>query len=356
MSRLIETASLLLATMACMSGAAYSQEQPAPAGDEGSFTIAAVGDLMLGTDFPSHRLADDDGVSLLNDATPILSAADIVFGNLEGVLLDGGEPVKKCSNPSACYLFRSPTRYSDHFAAAGFTVMSLANNHARDFGEEGRTSSMEALAGSGIRHSGRMGDVASWTVDGKRVAMIAFAPFKGAHDMLDIPAAVGLVTGLADDHDIVIVSFHGGGESGDVLHVPFETETFRGENRGDVARFSRAVIDAGADLVVGHGPHVPRGLEIHNERLIAYSLGNFATYYGIRVTGDNGLAPLLVATLDGDGRFIEGQVHSFRQRRPRGPVTDLSNEAASLMKTLSETDFPDTSPVFEENGRIVPRQ
>ncbi len=353
---------LLLATAAAamLMSTTYASAQPAPGastGEEGpvALAVAAVGDIMLGTDFPKNRLAADDGASLLSDPAPIIRKADIGFGNLEGVLLDGGEPVKKCSNPSACYLFRSPTRYAAHLADAGFTVMSLANNHARDFGEEGRDSSMAALQASGILHSGRDGDVASWSVGEIRVALIAFAPFKGAHDLLNIPAATSRIRDLAENHDIVIVSMHAGGESGDVLRIPFETEYFRGENRGDVVRFARSVVDAGADLVVGHGPHVPRAMEVYQDRLIAYSLGNFATYYGIRVTGDNGLAPLLVAELDARGRFLGGDLHSFRQRRPGGPVSDASGEAFRLIERLSREDFPESAPLFLENGRIAPR-
>ncbi|MGI9307805.1 MAG: CapA family protein, partial [Gammaproteobacteria bacterium] len=94
-------------------------------------TIAGAGDIMIGTDYPENHLPDDDGYSFLEHVTPVFAAADISFGNLEGVLMDGGEAVKKCSNPSACYLFRSPTRYARHLKNAGFDVMSLANNHAR---------------------------------------------------------------------------------------------------------------------------------------------------------------------------------------------------------------------------------
>jgi poly-gamma-glutamate capsule biosynthesis protein CapA/YwtB (metallophosphatase superfamily) len=325
------------------------------AASSAAVTVAAVGDIMLGTDFPKNHLADDDGVSLLEEAAPILRSADITFGNLEGVLMDGGEPVKKCQNPNACYLFRSPTRYADLLADAGFDVMSLANNHARDFGEEGRDSSMAALAARGIRHSGRDGDVASWTVNGLTVAMIAFAPFKNSHDFLDTPLAAGLVRDLANAHDILIVSMHAGAEGGNVLHVPFQEEESFGERRGDVALFARTMVDHGADLVIGHGPHVPRGLEVHGNRLIAYSLGNFATYYGIRVTEEKGLAPLLVVEMDAEGRFTGGQVHSFRQLRPRGPVADRAGEAARLMERLSAADFPMTGPVFLEDGVIAPR-
>ena len=139
-------------------------------------TIAAVGDMMIGTDYPKNILPDDDGVGFLKDVTPILSAADVTFGNLEGVLMDGGEPVKVCKVPENCFLFRTPTRYAQYYRDAGFDVLSLANNHARDFGEEGRESSMRTLDKVGILHSGRQGDVASWTVNGRRFAMIAFAP------------------------------------------------------------------------------------------------------------------------------------------------------------------------------------
>ena len=322
---------------------------------EAVLRVAAVGDIMLGTDFPENHLPDDDGVSFLEEVTPVLRAADIAFGNLEGVLMDGGEPVKTCQNPKACYLFRSPTRYADLLADAGFDVMSLANNHARDFGEEGRDSSMRALGARGIRHSGRDGDVASWTVNGLSVAMIAFAPFKNSHDFLDTLLAAGLVKDLAERHDVLIVSMHAGAEGGDVLHVPFQEEESFGERRGDVALFARTMVDNGADLVIGHGPHVPRGLEVHGDRLIAYSLGNFATYYGIRVTEEKGLAPILDVELAADGRFVGGRVHSFRQRRPRGPVADPSQEAARLIQRLSEADFPMTGPVFEAGGVIKPR-
>ena len=137
--------------------------------------IASVGDMMIGTDYPKNHLPDDDGVSFLADVTPFLEAADIAVGNLEGVLMDGGEPAKKCSNPNACYLFRSPTRYAQHYRDAGFDVMSLANNHARDFGEEGRDSSAQALLEVGITASGRQG---SWSIVQTHDLHIAFVNFE----------------------------------------------------------------------------------------------------------------------------------------------------------------------------------
>ncbi len=317
-------------------------------------SVAAVGDMMLGTDFPENHLPDDDGVSFLTAVTPMLSGADITFGNLEGVLLDGGEPAKKCSNPNACYLFRSPSRYIEHYVAAGFDVLSLANNHARDFGEEGRLASMETLAAAGVSHSGLEGDYAEMTVNDIKVAVLAFAVTKNSNMLLDYELSEKKVAEHAANNDIVIVSFHGGAEGLDVTHLPFAEEEFLGEPRGDVIRFARMAVDAGADLVLGHGPHVVRALELYKGRLIAYSLGNFATYYGISVAGIKGIAPILVATLDGEGNFIAGQIHSTIQLRPAGPSIDKRNRALHMIRDLSNEDFGTPGIQFNSDGSLIP--
>jgi len=317
-------------------------------------SIASVGDMMIGTDYPNNHLPDDDGVAFLAGVAPYLSAADLTFGNLEGVLVDGGEPGKKCSNPNACYLFRSPTRYAYHYRAAGFDVLSLANNHARDFGEEGRDSSMLAIANAGMHHSGRVDDFASLDINGISVAVLAYAVTKNSNMLLDYELAFETVAHYAASHDIVLVSFHGGGEGIDVTHIPFAEEEYYGEPRGDVVWFARGVVDAGADLVIGHGPHVVRGMERYKGRLIAYSLGNFATYYGISVAGIKGVAPILTTTLDGNGAFIDGQVVSTIQLRPAGPSIDVKNRALNLMRGLSIEDFGEPGLQFLPDGRVLP--
>ena len=320
---------------------------------EGTIIISAAGDIMLGTDYPANRLPDDDGVSFLQHVTPLLQQADVAFGNLEGVLLDGGEPEKTCSNPKACYLFRSPTRYAQLLADAGFDAMSLANNHALDFGEVGRDSSMLALSQAGIHHSGREGDIASWEHNGWRIGLIAFSPTKGSFDLIDYHKFLPLIQSMAESNDVLIVSFHGGAEGKDgVERLAFGMEHAYGERRGDVVDFSRAMVDAGADLVIGHGPHIPRAMEIYQNRLIAYSLGNFATYYGISVAGSKGYAPLLTVELNNRGEFNGGQIDSFVQRRPGGPAPDTKQRAMNMIKELSRADFPDTSLVIDHQGTL----
>ena len=327
---------------------------PVPDRSKLRISIASVGDMMIGTDYPKNHLPDDDGASFLADVTPFLEAADIAFGNLEGVLIDGGEPAKKCSNPSACYLFRSPTRYAKHYSDAGFDVLSLANNHARDFGEEGRDSSAQALLDVGITASGRQGTWSIVSTEDAQVAFLNFAVTKNSNMLLDYDESFAFVEALDKAFDIVVVTFHGGAEGVDATHIPFAEEEYYGEPRGDVVWFARGAVDHGADLVIGHGPHVVRGVERYKDRLIAYSLGNFATYYGISVAGIKGIAPILTTTLDGDGRFIEGSIISTVQLRPAGPSIDPQDRALKLMRGLSIDDFGNPGLTFLPDGTLLP--
>lgn len=317
-------------------------------------SIATVGDIMIGTDYPENHLPDDDGIGFLRAVTPLLRSADITVGNLEGVLMDGGEPRKQCKNPQACYLFRTPARYGKFFVAAGFDVLSLANNHSRDFGEEGRTVSMQNLAKVGIKHTGREGDFATLESNGLSVAVLGYAVTLNSNLLLDYDIAAATVRQIAANHDIVVITFHGGAEGREATRLPFAEEEYYGEMRGDVVKFARLMVDSGADLIVGHGPHVVRGLELYKDRLIAYSLGNFATYYGISVEGIKGIAPILITTLDAKGRFIEGQIHSTQQLRPAGPTLDPEQQVLKLMKNLSIQDFSTPGIVFQEDGHLLP--
>jgi hypothetical protein len=335
--------------------APHAEPRPAaPAPRPEHLSVAAVGDIMMGTDYPKNILPDDDGVGFLAAVTPVLSAADVAFGNLEGPLVDGGEAVKQCKPEStACYAFRTPTRYAAYLRSAGFDVMSLANNHMADFGEAGRDSTMRALDDVGIRHSGREGDVASWEAHGRRLALIAFAPNVGAHQLNDLAQARARVSQLAKDHDIVIVSMHAGAEGPGAEDLPFAREMFHGEDRGDVVEFARAAVDAGADLVLGHGPHVVRALELYKGRLIAYSLGNFATYYGISVADMRGLAPILQVRLGDGGEFVDGRIDATIQIRPGGPVFDPEKRVIELMRELSREAFPSGELAIGEDGTLA---
>lgn len=322
--------------------------------DNATINIAAVGDIMLGTDYPDDRLPENDGADFLSVVGQVLRTADITLGNLEGVILAGGTPGKICSNPLACFLFRSPPHYAGYLREAGFDAMSLANNHARDFGETGRSATMLALDTYRIHHSGRRGDIATWRHGEFTIAFIAFSPTRLSYLLNDIPAAEQQVAQLANAHDLVIVSFHGGTEGPTATRLPFEEEFYLGETRGEVVEFSRRVIDAGADLVLGHGPHVSRAMELYRDRLIAYSLGNFATHFGVSIDGMAGWAPILLAELDQNGVFVSGRIYSALQQRPDGPRWDPQNRAYKIIRTLTEETFGPDMFVFDADGTFSP--
>ena len=320
--------------------------------------IVAVGDMMLGTNYPDPKyLPPGDGSALLAPLLTELRSADVTIGNLEGTLLDAGGTPKRCGNPDACYAFRSPEAFAQHFADAGFDFLSLANNHSGDFGPEGRATTKRRLDEVGIAYAGLMGtdEVAYRTFDGQRVAFVAFAPNSGTVDVRDIPRARRLVRDAAARADLVLVSFHGGAEGKDAQHVPRATEEYYNEDRGDVHAFAHAVVDAGADLVAGHGPHVTRGMELYKDRLIAYSLGNFATYGRFNLRGPAGVAPLLDVTVDDEGRFVRGRVVPVYQTKPTGPRVDAQARATQYVRELSRADFPESPLVVEPDGTLVAR-
>jgi poly-gamma-glutamate capsule biosynthesis protein CapA/YwtB (metallophosphatase superfamily) len=324
-----------------------------PSTSDDEITLAAVGDVMLGSTFPDESLLPpNDGANLLDEVKPILSAADITFGNLEGPMIDGGVSAKCPPGRANCYAFRVPTRYGRYLKEAGFDVMSLANNHAMDFGAEGRASSARTLDALGIAHSGAVGDIARLTVKGKRIALIAFATYPTSYNLNDLESAKKLVADLTAANDIVIVSFHGGAEGASRQHVPYGAEAFFGENRGDLRRFSRAMIDVGADLVIGHGPHVVRGMEVYRNRLIAYSLGNFATYGRFSLTGPLGLSLILQVRLTMDGAFAGGKIYAVKQEKPGGPRLDPTGAIIPLVRQLSIEDFGASSVKIGDDGEL----
>ncbi len=322
---------------------------------DASVRLRAVGDVMLGTDFPAGVLPPDDGATSLQAVEDLLRDADITFANLEGPVCDGGE-THKCNPdkpPGSCYAFRSPARYGAYLQQAGIDVVSTANNHSGDFGDFCRDQTEANMDALGIAHSGRPGDVAVMEHDGLKIALIGFHTSGATHDVRDIPTARNLVQGLAAQHDIVIVSFHGGAEGNKALHVPHGRETYYNENRGELREFCHAVVDAGADLVLGHGPHVLRGMEVYQGRLVAYSLGNFATYGRFNLSGNLGIGAVLEVQLDREGRFMGGTLFATRQEGEGIAVPDAEGRAIDLVRQLSGEDFPDTAVRVAQDGTLA---
>ncbi|WNG32183.1 CapA family protein [Archangium violaceum] len=317
--------------------------------------IRAVGDVMLGTDFPEGLLPPDDGVASLAAVAPLLRDADLTFVNLEGPLCDNGE-TKKCRKGGNCYAFRSPTRYGKYLQDAGVDLASTANNHSGDFGELCRRETEATLDALGIAWSGPAGTVATVERNGLRIGMVAFHTSANCNYVNDVPSAAAFVRTVKQNHDLVLVSFHGGAEGAKALNIPKGPEMFFGENRGNLRVFTHAVIDAGADLVLGHGPHVVRAMEFYKDRLIVYSMGNFATYGSFNLKGPQGLGLIVDVELDSQGRFRSGRILPTRQEGRGIPQPDSSAEVIPLVRRLTSEDFPETGALVGADGTLSPRK
>lgn len=320
-------------------------------------TLACAGDTMLGSAYPEGALPPEDGAKVLSAVAPIFRSADFAFLNLEGVLYDGRK-VRAMGSNSWRYLM--PTRYARHLAEAGLDVISTANNHANDAEAEGLLSTDGVLKAAGLLPTGTPHSPEALTTlpNGLKVGWLAFAPHMGTlgFDEEDMAARV---KELSTRCDLVVVSIHAGAEGVRARHVPRAKERYLGADRGNVYRFAHAAVDAGADLVVGHGPHVLRGMEIYRNRLIAYSLGNFATYGRFNLKGVSGLAGILEVTLEEDGAFRGGRFHATRQDKGSeawaagiAAVPDPDRGALAEVRTLSREDFPESPLAFGPEGQL----
>jgi hypothetical protein len=342
--------------------------------------LAFVGDINLGTTTLSDGVPPDTGRGLLDRARPFLTG-DLVVGNFEGVLADTGTS-EKCARMRAedelrrprskrrrqaqdtatvrpgCYAFRTPTALAPRLVDAGFTHLNLANNHANDYGPAGRASTERILDSLGLGLYGPLGRVA---VDSVRrgdslttVGLLGFTTYPYAYDLLDIARSAAVVDSLRPLVDLLIVTFHGGSEGVRALHVPETAESLGREPRGDLRRWARAVIDAGADAVIGHGPHVLRGIEFYRARPIAYSLGNFVTYRGFNLEGPLGVTGVLRLEFAPDRRLRSARLVPMIQRPREGPAPDPDRGALDLVRRLSAEDFGATSARVTEDGAVFP--
>ena len=326
--------------------------------EETFHTIIGTGDIMLGTNYPkeSYLPPGGDCSPILRPVHHVLQSGDLLFGNLEGVFCPEGGTPKKCKDLTKCYVFRMPDHFLSCVLEAGYDVLSVANNHVNDFGPTGRAYTAAMLDSAGVAYAGFV--THPWTLfekGGVTYGFAAFAPNRGTMDLKDYDRAAEITSMLDSLADVVIISVHGGGEGKDHQHVVRGDEEYLGYNRGSVYRFAHRVVDAGADVVFGHGPHVTRAVELYRDRLICYSLGNFATYRRFNLRGPNGIAPIMKVRVDREGSFMRGEVVAIHQLGEGGPRIDPAGRAIARLKELSEFDFPDQELVVDNDGILWKR-
>lgn len=317
-----------------------------------AITLAATGDNVMGG--PGNWPAND-GRDIYKKVTPLLKG-DLVMGNLEEpVTADTG--YRKCSATSTqCHQFYAPPGWAKYLKDAGYQLMNMANNHGNDMGPAGYRNTQKSLQAVGLKHTGAPGEITVVDVKGVKVAVVGFSSYAWNNSLVDIPKAKALIKEADAEADLVVVQVHMGAEGTAYTHVKKGTEMFLGENRGDPIAFSHAMIDAGADLIIGHGPHVLRAMEFYKGRLIAYSLGNFLG--GGRTLSPNGILSyggVLKVQLAKDGTWVGGQFVSTRMDSGGIPGPDSARNGAKAIGSLSASDFPSTGAKIDSSGKITPR-
>ena len=302
--------------------------------------------MVLGTTWPENRIPPDVEGRFFAGVRDQLADGDVVFGNLEGALTDAGETTKDPSRGTQ-FAFRMPTRYAGILRDAGFNVLSLANNHSSDFGPEGLEDTIGAIQAHGMLAVGMPEEIVYQEVRGLRIGWIGFS-YLGLHNSIHNPRALVRLVGQARENaDLVVVTFHGGAEGSDALRVRDEQEKYLGENRGNLVRFSRTAVEAGADLVLGHGPHVLRGVECYWQKLIVYSLGNFVGYQAFSTKRAAAVSAILDVTLDEDGWLRRVEFHPVRFTGEHLPEIDPKRRALYLLNDLSQ------KPPLEIEGPVI---
>lgn len=318
---------------------------------EDAITVKAVGDMVPGVDFPSQRLPPNGGRHLFDAVRPALGAADLVLGNFESTLTTHPHAAKDVRRPHV-YAFRTPPSFADILRMAGFDVLSVANNHSMDFGLTGFQDTIRHIEAAGMKAIGQKDHILYLERKGVTIALIGFSYFDVHNSVHNLEAAKRLVRQANEKATIVIISVHMGAEGTAAMHVRNRQETFFGELRGNPVLFSRTMIDAGADLILGHGPHVPRAIELYGNKLIAYSLGNFVGYGGLSSAAETGYSLILEVQMNRLGNFIAGQIIPVHIDGEGIPILDRQFRTVKLVERLNRSDFPETPLTITPQGLL----
>jgi hypothetical protein len=313
--------------------------------------LAAVGDMTFGTAGVAPR--GGAGALLAHVARSLKS--DFTVGNLETTLGRGG--TAKCGAGSTdCYSFQAPASTALALKRLGFAAVNLANNHSNDYGTVGQAQTGAALRAAHLPYTGRPGMTTYVSVKGVKVALLGFAPYDYDDDLLDVGGAVRRVRKAAAKADLVLVFIHAGAEGADHQHMRAGMEMFLGEKRGNAMAFAHAVVGAGADVVLGSGPHVLRAMEWYRGRLIAYSLGNFSGYHTLGIHGPTSVSGILRVTIKSDGTFVDGTLVPVRLIGTGTPVLDPLRSAVFALNALARIDLPRTGVRLTPTGRLQPQK
>ncbi len=318
--------------------------------------IRAVGDVVLGTDYPKTKLPDADQQKRIIELSQTLVHADVAFGNLEGVLADDGKPRKEIGK-SGYYSFRMPTSYASILKDMGFNVLSIANNHSLDFGREGLHSTIKALGDQSIKISGSaQSGIAVIDVRGTKIAFLSYS-YLTHFTPMDNETQIALdIANAKQQASLVFISVHAGSEGESAGGSPEAEEYFMNEYRGNIRKFSEFVIDAGASGVFGHGPHIIRPFEIYKQKPIFYSLGNFIGFRTLSTKGKLVQSIIAEVRFNGDGTFLGAGIIPLKMDNLGIPNVDYSVQTLNNLDDLLNDDLDKQPPLLVLKTHSVNRE
>lgn len=300
-------------------------------------TITDVGNMNFGT---SGTYPPGGPGALLAGVTSHLRS-QLTLATLQTTLGSGGTTKCAVSPPTvSCYAFQAPASYAAAVRGAGFAAVDLAGGHADDAGRLGLKQTNAALTAAHLRYTGRPQQTTYMLRGGVRVALLGFAPYHYTRNQLSVRDAAAAVRQAAARAQLVIVFMHASGEGA-------------GTRSDDPIAFAHAMVRAGADLVLGSGPHALRGMQWYHRRLIAYSMGNFAGYYSLGLSGPGAQGAILRLRLRASGLFVGGLVTPLRLVEPGMPLLDPARAAIGLLNSLSRSEFGPSAVRIAPTGRIL---
>ena len=300
--------------------------------------IAAVGDMVFTENSQINRRA-------FNDFAPQLSSADLVLGNLEGAITTHDKP-RKAYVPGRSYAFRFPVDTAEVLKRANFHVLSIANNHANDYGPIGFADTLQHLKAAGLESTGLKGSYVIRSVKGLKVGVIALAHYPVYNNVLEIEATARLVAQVRSQSDVVVLFYQLGGEGDAHAMLSDDDVVFLGEQRGNARKFAAAMVKAGAGALIGHGPHLVRAAECMQGVPVLHSIGNFVSSGGLSVRSLANVTVLAELLVDAQGRVKGVRATPATFDKDRLPMIDASGRALHLINWFNR-QASRTLPGFE---------
>lgn len=310
-----------------------------------TFTISAVGDCAIGAlqthgySGSFHQYYDKNGESyFFQNFKELFETDDVTLVNLEGVLTDETNRVEKNFN------IKGYPEYAGILTSSSIEACSLGNNHTQDYGKASLTDTQEALTGAGVLYA--YNDTVAYytTQDGIKVAMLSTSLFSKSKEKYLLN---GIEKAREEGADLIIASCHWGKER---VYYPTSYQQ----------EAAHRLIDAGADLVIGHHPHVLQGIEYYKGKVICYSLGNFC--FGANRNPDDKNTIVFQQTFtfvdgelqeDVDARIIPSRVSGKNNSNNYQPIIATGEQAMDIIDKMNEYSSPYSEVSFDKEGNLI---